>query len=145
MSSPLVSKSNITDYIPQRQPIIMVDNLVSCEENKVVTDFYIREDELFVMNGQLTESGLLENIAQTAAAKVGYECHIREIPVPLGFIGGINKVQIHQLPKIGQTIKTIVDIDKIVFGVTIIKANSYANDQPLISCEMKIVIEDQQS
>jgi len=140
MNNPLVHKNNITDYIPQRSPIVMVDNLLSCEDNRVVTDFFVREDELFILNGCLTESGLLENIAQTAAAKVGYECHLRDVPVPLGFIGGIGKVKVYQLPQIGNTVKTVVDIDKEIFGVTIIKANSYVDDEPLISCEMKIVI-----
>lgn len=145
MSKPLVNKDNITDYIPQRSPIVMVDNLLSCEDDKVITNFFVREDELFVLDGHLTESGLLENIAQTAAAKVGYECHMRQIPVPLGFIGGIGKVKVHKLPKIGETVKTIVDIDKMVFGVTIIKANSFVDEEVLISCEMKIVIADQEA
>lgn len=145
MSNLLVNKNNITDYIPQRFPIVMIDNLLSCDDNTVVTDFLVREDELLVLNGQLSESGLLENIAQTAAAKVGYECHIRQIPVPLGFIGGIGKVKINKLPEIGETVKTIVDIDKMVFGVTIIKASSFVGDELLISCEMKIVIADQES
>ncbi|MGL1886416.1 MAG: 3-hydroxyacyl-ACP dehydratase [Reichenbachiella sp.] len=138
--SPIVGKEEIQNYIPQHPPIMMIDNIMMCDEQRVETGFLVREDELFLLGGKLSESGLLENIAQSAAAKVGYECHQRNVPVPLGFIGGISKVKVNALPSVGSTIKTVVNIDKEIFGVTIIKGESFLEDESLVSCEMKIII-----
>ncbi|UXP30765.1 3-hydroxyacyl-ACP dehydratase [Reichenbachiella agarivorans] len=137
----LVSQENITDYIPQRAPIVMIDELIECTDRLVVSQLKVREDNIFVLDGQLTESGLIENIAQTAAAKVGYECHLRKIPVPLGFIGGVSKVIVSNLPIVGSLISTTVQIKNEVMGVTIISGTSEAAGQPLATCEMKIMIQ----
>lgn len=138
--SELISKEEITNYIPQRSPIIMIDTIESCEVKCIETTFEILPDNIFVSNGEMSESGLLENIAQSAAAKVGYECHKKKIPVPLGFIGAINKIEVSNHPKVGEKINTFIEIQREVFGVTIVKGMSKVDDIVLISCEMKIVI-----
>lgn len=137
----LITQENITQYIPQRAPIVMVDEVLSCEEKEIVSCLEVREDNMFVLDGKLTESGLVENIAQTAAAKVGYECHLRQIPVPVGFIGGVSKVQVNDLPPVGAKIETTVTIKNDVMNVTIISGSSQIDGKELISCEMKILIQ----
>ena len=54
--------------IPQKPPMVMVDKLIFAEEKKVVTSFLIRRDNIFCSDGVFTEAGLIENMAQTAAA-----------------------------------------------------------------------------
>lgn len=137
----LITQENITQYIPQRAPIVMVDEVLSCEEKEIISSLEIREDNMFVLDGMLTESGLVENIAQTAAVKVGYECHLRQIPVPVGFIGGVSRVQVNDLPPVGSKIETTVTIKNDVMNVTIISGSSQIDGKELISCEMKILIQ----
>lgn len=139
----LIDRENITNYIPQKPPIVMIDEVISCSEKEIVSRLEVTENNMFVLDGKLTESGLVENIAQTAAAKVGYECHQRNIPVPVGFIGGVSKVHVVDLPPIGAQIETTVVIKNDVMNVTIISGHSKVGDQDLISCEMKILIQQE--
>lgn len=139
--SNLVSADKITDYIPQRPPFVMVGSLMNRENEQAISQFYISNDNILVKNGEFTVSGLLENIAQTAAANAGYECYLKNIPVPLGFIGAISKVSVNKLPKHETTIETKIEILQEVFGITLIKGEVFQNNQPIISCQMKIMIQ----
>ena len=58
--------------IPQRHPIVLVDRLLDSDVEKSVSDFLIREDCVFVEDGRMVSAGLMENIAQTCALRIGY-------------------------------------------------------------------------
>ena len=70
----LASRNDITQYIPQRAPIVMVHALVEADDEHAVTQLAIEPDNIFVSNEFFAEPGLVENIAQTAAMHVGYQC-----------------------------------------------------------------------
>ncbi len=138
----LTTKENIPQIIPQRPPIVMIDQLISQEEKQSVTEFQIQPDGLFVRDGKLTEGGIIENIAQTAAAGAGY--HYRkqgEVP-PLGFIGAVSKVEVLRNPSVGETLRTVVEIKHEVFTVTLVQGTSFVGEEKIAGCEMKIVIDD---
>ena len=139
--SVIISSSNITDFIPQRAPFVMVGDLLKRENNQAISQFFITKNNVLVKNGVFTVSGLLENIAQTAAANAGYECYLKNTPVPLGFIGAISKVQVVQLPKLESIIETKIEVLQEVFGITLIKGEVTHDGHPLISCQMKIMIQ----
>ena len=50
----LVSKKNIFNYIPQRDPICLVHNIYECTEEISKTGFKIEEDHFFVSEMRLT-------------------------------------------------------------------------------------------
>ncbi|MCQ2146993.1 MAG: pseudouridylate synthase, partial [Bacteroidales bacterium] len=60
------------DILPQRPPFVMIDALNAYEESRVDTSFVVREDNILVKDGFLSEAGVMENIAQTCAARIGY-------------------------------------------------------------------------
>ena len=62
----------LKELIPQRPPFVMIDRLVSSDKVYSVTELEVRSDNLFVDNGRMSASGLVENIAQTCAARIGY-------------------------------------------------------------------------
>lgn len=134
----------IKEFIPQREPIIMVDEILECKAEWVDTKFLIKEDNLFIEDGELTESGLMENMAQSAASKVGYECKLNNEPVPLGFIGAISKVNMIFRPKVNDILITKVIFDKTVFNVSLIKAIVSVNEKVACECQMKIVVENKE-
>lgn len=141
MESPLVFKENITEYIPQSHPIVMIDTLNYCEGATSKTTLTIREDNIFVKNGILHEPGITENIAQTAAARAGYEVKKHGIEPVLGFIGAIKDLKIYAFPKIGEVLETTVTIKTEVMGVTLIEGSSICNGVKIAECEMKIFIQ----
>ncbi len=142
--NPLVIKENITEYIPQKHPIVLIDTLESCEGTTTRTTFKVEADHLFVRDNRLKEPGVVENIAQTAAAKAGYEVKKLGKEPLLGFIGAVKDLVIYDLPKVGEVLETTVTIKTEVMGVTIIEGISKCSGRTIASCEMKIFIQNPQ-
>lgn len=141
MENPLVSKEHISEYIPQAHPMVMIDSLDLCEGNTTKTSLSIEASNIFVKNGILHEPGIIENIAQTAAAKAGYEVKKHGAEPLLGFIGAVKDLKIFDFPKVGETLKTTVTIKTEVMGVTLINGSSECSGNRIAECEMKIFIQ----
>ena len=134
----LVSKDQILKYIPQRPPIVMIDRLIEASEKKIVSELTISDSNVFIEKGHFNESGLVENIAQTAAAGIGYKQISNNNPINLGYIAAIKSLFIYSLPNIGDTLKTTIEVVNEVFDITIVKAVIKCSDKKLAECEMRI-------
>ena len=141
MASPeevIADERTIQNFIPQRPPMVMVGKLLSVSGNKTVTSFMIREDNLFCSGNIFREPGLIENIAQTAAAGEGYRASLEGKRPRPGFIGGIKNLHIHDLPKINEEIVTETTIEYEVMNATIILGKIFNNQVIIAECEMKV-------
>jgi predicted hotdog family 3-hydroxylacyl-ACP dehydratase len=139
----MISSQDIRRLIPQREPMIMVDKLISADEYMGRSVFMVRKENIFVEKGALNASGMIENMAQTAAARMGYICLQENRPVPLGYIGAVQNLEILALPKINEQIETEISIKNQIFDITIVTAIIYANGKPLARGELKIFITNQ--
>ena len=128
----------MSDLIPQKKPFVLVDELISCSNKITVCGFQIPENHPLVHEGKLSEGGLTENIAQTAAAGNGYQSQINKTAVPNGFIAGIKNLKIARLPLCNSQIKTIVTQENRVMDYNLIKGEIFQNDECIASCDMKI-------
>ena len=126
------------DYIPQRPPIVMIDDILSSQDDVFVTNLLVRSDNIFVEDGRLRETGLMENIAQTSAARVGF-C-AGGVNVPIGVIGGINQFQLHFLPKVGQTLVTTIHVVAGIGSALVVDATVTCEEQVVATCTMKVFI-----
>ena len=120
----------------------MISDLLSADERGAVSKLYINDDNIFSNEGYLDESGIIENIAQTAAAMTGYNTIQNNEEVKKGFIGSVNKLKIYNLPKSQQEIETKVTIENIVMDVHIIKGIVMQHSVVMAECEMKIFLEN---
>lgn len=141
---------NIADFIPQRPPMVMIDEHVSTEGNETISILEIRADNIFCENGIFTESGLIENIAQTAALNSGYlfSKEMRSglaVKPPLGYIGGIKNLRIHFLPEVGKRIETKIKIETEIMDVAVAKGAVTCDGKPVADCEMKIFMEKEKT
>jgi len=118
----------------------MIGDLIDANENMATSRFLINSDNILVEEGVFSVSGLLENIAQTAAAQVGYLCAQNNIPVPIGFIGAISKVKVDKLPQLNSIIETLIEVKQEIFDVILISGEVKQEGKSLISCQMKIMI-----
>jgi predicted hotdog family 3-hydroxylacyl-ACP dehydratase len=134
---------DIKNLIPQREPMIMIDGLLFADELTCRSQFFVRRENIFVENGALNVSGMIENMAQTAAARMGYICQQENRPVPLGYIGAIQNLEILDLPKINEEIETEISIKNQIFDTTIVAATIYRNGSPLARGDLKIFIRKQ--
>ena len=132
----------IEELIPQREPFIMVDKLISFDEKKFTSSLLISSDNFFSRNNLFQEEGIIENIAQTAAAGAGYSFKINNKDIKLGYIGAIKNVIIHSLPIVNTTITTNIKLIGRVMNVDIVIGEVFNSNNTLIaSLEMKILID----
>jgi predicted hotdog family 3-hydroxylacyl-ACP dehydratase len=136
----IILQDNITSIIPQRPPFVMIDGLVSCDETSSSTVFQVKAENLLVHNGKLSEAGITENIAQTAAAGLGYITLRSNSPVLIGYIAAVKNLEIFAQPEVGAIIETNVTITNRVFDITIVSAAVKCGDTLLAKCEMKIFL-----
>jgi 3-hydroxymyristoyl/3-hydroxydecanoyl-(acyl carrier protein) dehydratase len=71
-----LTEINILDLLPQRPPFIMIDKLTHFDLKSAETVFTVCEDNLFCVDGVMEEAGIVENIAQTCAARTGLKQHL---------------------------------------------------------------------
>lgn len=126
--------------IPQKPPMVMVDRLVEVADKTTVTALLIREDNIFCERGEFREPGLIENMAQTAAAGVGSKPGHAGEKAPVGFIGGIRHLKIDAMPKVGQEIITRVTVLHEVFDATVVKGEVFLDETLIAGCELKIFL-----
>lgn len=133
------------NLIPQRAPFLMIDCLTSFDPIVSSTELVVRADNVFVENGCLTAPGMLENIAQTCAARIGYINLTSGEPVKIGFIGAIRNLTIHRLPRVGETLHTTIVAKSTIFQMTLVDAYVKCGDEILAEGEMKIALSDIES
>ncbi len=118
----------------------MIDQLLYADDNITRTSFRIEEGHVFVEDGLFMEPGLMENIAQTAAAGAGYRAKQENNPIASGFIGAVKNFEVFALPANNDEITTEVVIRNQVFNVTIIDGKIWDGEKLIASCEMKLFI-----
>lgn len=128
-------------YIPQAAPFEMIDELISATEALTQTRFTVREGHLFVADGVFTEPGLMENMAQTAAAGTGYRAAEQGAPAPVGFIGAIKNFEVHRLPQTGDVIVSEVIMLHQVLNAHIVQAVVRLQGELIASAEFKIFLQ----
>ena len=134
-----ISKAEIENYIPQREPFIMVDNLVNATSEKFETDFRVLPGNIFVENGVLREFALIENIAQSSSVGLAITMMNIEKKNVDGFIGAISKLKLYDLPSVNDTIYTIVNLMAQFENMFLLKGKNYLNGKILLECEIKLV------
>lgn len=142
VKEPIVNQDDILNYIPQRLPIVLISKIYKCDHESIITGFNIPNNHIFSKNNALVESGIVENMAQTAAAMAGYEAVVNKSKPRVGFIANIKNLEINFLPSIEFEVLTEVKTKTQVMNVSIIEAKSYSNNQLVASCEMKIFLQE---
>jgi predicted hotdog family 3-hydroxylacyl-ACP dehydratase len=136
----LISKDYIENYIPQRDPFIMIDALLSANEERFCSSFVIRTENIFLFNGILSDVALVENIAQTCAAGFGYiGSQNNETEARLGFIGAVSRLQVFEEAKAEENIETTVNILNRFENIYLVEGIATRNGTALLKCQMKIV------
>ncbi|MBO4935976.1 MAG: pseudouridylate synthase [Alistipes sp.] len=132
---------DVHTVLPQQEPFVMVGTLTHFELTTSTTETRIEEENIFVNDGKFSASGMMENIAQTCAARIGfYNKYILKKDVQVGFIGAIRNYVVHSLPEVGSTIVTKVDILEEIFGMTLANAEIKCNNEVIATAEIKLSV-----
>lgn len=132
----------ITDLIPQRPPFVMVDKVLSCDNTDAITEFVVREDNIFLDDMKLSPAGIIENMAQSCAARMGCISRLSSGPIKIGFIGDIRDCTILRQPDCHETLTTHVEVIEEVFNLTLANVETKVADEVIASARMKIALTD---
>ena len=118
----------------------MIDRLVSCDRVVTITELEIRADNLFVVDDSFVAEGLMENIAQTCAARMGYITLCKGEKVKIGVIGAVNNLEIIRTPRVGERIVTTIEVLEELFQITLVKACVKCDEEEMVRANMKIAL-----
>ena len=138
----MIQSVNIQELLPHRPPFIMVDRLTAYQEDFASTEMVISEDNIFCRNGFFSEAGMIENMAQTCAARLGYKSLVNNMPVKLGIIGAVKDFNVFFLPVPGNLLVTEIQIEHEVFNAILLSAEICCNGKKVVISHMKLFLTD---
>lgn len=134
---------DVHTLLPQQEPFVMVGNLVQFDDENVSTETYVKPGNIFVDNDVMSTAGMIENIAQTCAARIGYaNKYIKKKSVQIGVIGAVRKLNIYGHPKVDDTITTHVEIIEELMGMTLAMATITCDGELLAKGQIKLAVRD---
>jgi len=138
----MISGEKLQKLLPQAPPMLMIDALISSDTEKTVTELTIKKDNIFVSEGKFREPGIIENMAQTAAARAGYEALTKNTKVKTGYIGSIKKLVIYSLPEVSNNLQTILTPVSNIGDISVIKTEVFSKTEKIAECTMTIILLD---
>jgi predicted hotdog family 3-hydroxylacyl-ACP dehydratase len=84
---------DIRSLVPHAGPMVLLDRVVSVDENSLLAEVCIRSDSLFCSGGGVGAWVGIEYMAQAIAAWAGYTAQLRGEPPKLGFLLGTRRYE----------------------------------------------------
>lgn len=131
---------NALELIPQRPPMVLVDQLVYFDPVISKTRFVVTEESIFWKENRFSEYGILENIAQSCAARIGYINRSDNESIKIGYIGSIKDFEMLNEVEKDKEIETEIEVVNEVFDIVLVKARVSQNNLRIAHCEMKIAL-----
>lgn len=131
---------SITDLIPQRPPFVMVDRLIECDQTDAYAEMTIVVENIFLDNGVLSAAGMMENMAQSCAARMGCVNMMRGETVKIGLIGDIRNFEILRHPHKDEKLTTHVHIVEDLMNLTLANVTMSVGNEIIASARMKIAL-----
>lgn len=142
---------DIKKFLPHRSPFLMVEHVLTIDDEHVSTSFKIKPECIFNEDGLFNEAGMIENAAQTCSSIVG-KSYFDEDDLEgnstklIGFISAIKKINIQSCAKVGATIITKAYIKSRLntdqFTMCSIDCFITEDNKELLSCEINLVIQE---
>ena len=85
--------ADIRSLIPHAGPMVLLDRVISADENSLVAEVRIREDSVFCNPDGVGAWVGIEYMAQAIGAWAGYSAQLRGEPVKLGFLLGTRRYE----------------------------------------------------
>lgn len=149
-----LSAIDMSDYLPHRPPFLMVDKVLDLDQESVVTALKIKSDNVFVLDNEFNEFGLVEFAAQTCSAIVGStffdeDDHKGSSNKLIGFISSIKKLEVYDLAPVGSTViaraRLLSNFDGDKFKISTMSCNIFVGDKELLSCELILYIQEKKN
>lgn len=145
---PLIDRQDIINYLPHREPMILVDRLLSIIGETSIGELLIRPENPFVTDtGEMLLGGAVEHMAQTAGLGIAYQLEMASGPRDasktgqgeFGFIVNIRSLQYERLPRLGETLITKARTMTHNGSHSTMSFSCYVGEKELITCTMGLM------
>jgi len=139
----LLTKEQIKEIIPHREPFLLVDEVLEMEEGKrIVAKKYVRADEYYFEGhfpGEKIMPGVLqiESLAQAGAIAI---LSMAEHKGKIAYFGGIKEAKFRQKVVPGDCLTLEVTLDRMRSRAGIGTAEAYIGDKLACRCEIMFAI-----
>lgn len=127
--------TEVAELLPQREPYILIDHITDVSADGATTLYKIKEESPFVQDGKMQAAGVIENVAQTCAAHIGY---YNRHNIRIGVIGAVPTMQITRLPRVGEIVETTVTFTASAFNISQAEAVVCCASSPIAKGTLKI-------
>ncbi len=135
-----LEKIQITSLIPQRPPFVMVDRILSCDDTDAATELSVRQDNILLDETHLSSAGVVENMAQSCAVRMGCVNAMKNEPIRLGYIGEIKNLKIYRLPLLNEVLTTEVHVMMDYFDMTLASVYTKVGDEIVAEARLKLAM-----
>lgn len=138
-----ITKIDVKEVLPQRPPFLLVGKMLSYDEGNMVTQYCVTGNEPLYEDGSLRAEGLVENMAQSCAARVGYiSKYILHQPLKIGYIGSVKGFKCFARPVAGDVLETTVNLVSEFAGITLCDVTIRRGDEVIATTSMKTALRD---
>ncbi len=131
----------VQDLIPHRPPMILIDRLTACGEDRAEAVKTFCSGDYGVVDGAVPESLLIECLAQTTAAMQGYLARQRRLPPARGMLVGLDNFSFVAAAVVDQPLTLCVQVLNRVGPFCIIAGRVQAGSQLLAEGQFKVFIQ----
>ena len=134
---------DIKRLIPQREPFIMVDEIEVSDGTHAVTNLTVRIDNYFMLpDGTMSETGLIEHIAQSCSALMGSVAIEQQMNnPPVGLIGEVKRFECQRRPCKDEKVETSIEFGFVFGNVTIATGESRVGEELIAKAQLKIFMQ----
>lgn len=136
---------DIHELLLQQEPFVMVGVLTWYDERHTSTETTIVTDNIFVDGTTFMPCGVIENIAQTCAARIGYyNKYVLKRGIQIGVVGAMQNVEVSSLPEVGETLCTTITVTAEMFGMILADAKVVCGGEVIATGKVKIAVKDEE-
>ena len=134
---------DIKRLIPQREPFMMVDEIDASDGMHAVAAITISSDNYFLLpDGTMSETGLIEHIAQSCSALMGCQALEQEAEQPpVGLIGEVKRFESLRRVRIGEKVTTNIEFGFTFGNVTMATGESSVGEELVAKTQLKIFMQ----
>ena len=146
----MIKGEDIKKLIPQREPFMMVDGFEATDDNNAVTTLSVSGDNYFLLpDGTMSETGLIEHLAQSCSALAGSLALAQKAaspvdggtPPPVGLIGEVKHFKCYRRPRINEQIKSTITFGMTFGNVTLATGQACVCEELIADINLKIFMQ----
>ncbi len=134
-----VCQIDVHELLPHQEPFVMVSRLTHIDKLRTESELLVDSANILVEEGRLTAAGIMENIAQTCALRIGYiNKYILGRDIMNGVIGAIKTFEVYAHPEVGELLTTTIEVETEIMGMLLAKAVVRVGEREIAYAEFKM-------